>query len=440
VTSDTAPRDDDTRLKRGVTGPLLLLFILGDVLGAGVYALVGVIGQEVGGAVWIPLLVALAMAMLTAASYAELVTKYPRAGGAAVFAQRAYGRPFISFLVGWSMLAAGVTSAAGLAIAFGGDYLSPFLDAPATLVAVVFLAVVAVVNARGIKESLGANVAMTVVEVGGLLLVVVLGLVVLGRGDGDLGRALELRPDVSPWAAVLGAALIAFYSFVGFETSANLAEEVRDVRRTYPRALFGSLLIAGVVYVLVALSAVTVLPPDELAGTSGPLLAVVDAADAGVPSWLFGLVALIAVANGALLTMIMASRLIYGMAEEGLLPSVLGRTLPRRQTPWVAIVVTTALAMALALVGSLETLASTVVLLLLVVFTSTNLAVLVLRRDEVPHEHFRTPRIVPVLALVSCAVLFAQQPPRNWLIGGLLLAVGAVVHLLTRSRSERTAA
>ena len=440
MTSDTAPRDDDTRLKRGVTGPLLLLFILGDVLGAGVYALVGVIGQEVGGAVWIPLLVALAMAMLTAASYAELVTKYPRAGGAAVFAQRAYGRPFISFLVGWSMLAAGVTSAAGLAIAFGGDYLSPFLDAPATLVAVVFLAVVAVVNARGIKESLGANVAMTVVEVGGLLLVVVLGLVVLGRGDGDLGRALELRPDVSPWAAVLGAALIAFYSFVGFETSANLAEEVRDVRRTYPRALFGSLLIAGVVYVLVALSAVTVLPPDELAGTSGPLLAVVDAADAGVPSWLFGLVALIAVANGALLTMIMASRLIYGMAEEGLLPSVLGRTLPRRQTPWVAIVVTTALAMALALVGSLETLASTVVLLLLVVFTSTNLAVLVLRRDEVPHEHFRTPRIVPVLALVSCAVLFAQQPPRNWLIGGLLLAVGAVVHLLTRSRSERTAA
>jgi len=440
VTSDSASRDDDTRLKRGVTGPLLLLFILGDVLGAGVYALVGVIGQQVGGAVWIPLLVALAMAMLTAASYAELVTKYPRAGGAAVFAQRAYGRPFISFLVGWSMLAAGITSAAGLAIAFGGDYLSPFIDAPPVLVAVVFLAVVAAVNARGIKESLGANVAMTVIEVGGLLLVIVLGAVVLGRGDGDLGRALELRPDVSPWAAVLGAALIAFYSFVGFETSANLAEEVRDVRRTYPRALFSSLLIAGVVYVLVALAAVTVLPSDQLGSTSGPLLAVVDAADAGVPSWLFALIALIAVANGSLLTMIMASRLVYGMAREGLLPPVLGRTLPHRQTPWVAIVVTTVLAMGLALVGSLETLASTVVLLLLVVFVSTNLAVLVLRKDEVPHEHFRAPTALPVLALVSCAVLLAQQRDlQNWLIGGLLLAVGAVVHLLTRSRSRQTA-
>lgn len=439
MTTSPQTRDDDTRLRRGVTGTLLLLFILGDVLGAGVYALVGTIGAQVGGAVWLSLLVALGMALLTAASYAELVTKYPRAGGAAVFAQRAFGRPWISFLVGWSMLAAGITSAAGLAVAFGGDYLSPFLEAPPALVAVLFLVVVALLNARGIKESLGANVAMTVVEVGGLVLVVVLGAVVLGRGDGDLSRALDFPADVSPWTAVLGAALIAFYSFVGFETSANLAEEVRDVRRTYPRALFGSLLVAGVVYVLVALAAVSVLPPADLAATSGPLLAVVDAAG-GVPSWLFGLVALIAVANGALLTMIMASRLTYGMAEEGLLPSVLGRTLPRRRTPWVAIVVTTVLAVVLTVAGTLETLASTVVLLLLVVFTSTNLAVLVLRRDEVPQEHFRAPTALPVLALVSVVVLFTQLETRNWVIGGLLLLLGVVVHLLTRSRSRRTAA
>ncbi|MEJ5887907.1 amino acid permease, partial [Pseudokineococcus marinus] len=165
--------------------------------------------------------------------------------------------------------------------------------------------------------------------------------------------------------------------------------------------------------------------------------AVVDAAG-GVPSWLFGLVALVAVANGALLTMVMASRLAYGMAQEGLLPAALGRTLPRRRTPWVAVVVTTALAMALTLVGGLETLASTVVLLLLVVFTSTNAAVLVLRRDEVPHEHFRAPTALPVLALVSVVVLLTQQPARNWLIGGALLALGALVHLLTRTRSGRS--
>ncbi len=244
-----------SKLKQGITGKLLYLFILGDVLGAGIYALIGVIAGEVGGAVWVPLLVALGLALLTAASYAELVTKYPRAGGSAVFAQRAFKSPLISFLVGYCMLAAGVTSAAGLALAFAGDYLGVFLDVPAVPAALVFLALVAALNARGIQESLRANTVMTLVECSGLVLVIVLGAVVLGRGDGDLGRTVEFPPGVSAGSAVLAAALLAYYSFVGFETSANVAEEVRDVRRVYPRALFGSLLVAGVVYVLVGVVA-----------------------------------------------------------------------------------------------------------------------------------------------------------------------------------------
>ncbi|SFT90684.1 Amino acid permease [Geodermatophilus amargosae] len=288
--------------------PLLYLFILGDVLGAGVYALVGEVAGEVGGAIWVPLLVALLLALLTAASYAELVTTYPRAGGSAVFAERVFRSPVVAFLVGFCMLAAGVTSAAGLALAFAGDYLGVFLDVPAAPAALVFLLAVALLNARGIQESLRANLVMTLVESSGLVLVVVLGAVVLSRGDGDLGRSVEFPPGVSAGTAVLSAALLAYYSFVGFETSANVAEEVRDVRRVYPRALFGALLTAGLVYVLVGIAAAVVLPPGDLAGSSGPLLEVVRAADAGIPDRLFSLVALIAVANGALLTMIMASR------------------------------------------------------------------------------------------------------------------------------------
>ena len=308
-------------LARAITGPLLFIFILGDVLGAGIYALVGVIAGEVGGAVWVPLLVALAMALLTATSYAELVTKYPRAGGAAVFAQRAFRKPLVSFLVGFSMLAAGVTSAAGLALAFSGDYLKAFVDVPTVPAALVFLLLVGLLNARGIKESMRANVVMTVVEVTGLVLVVVLACVVLGRGDGNLTRLVEFDDSRSPALGVLAAALLAYYSFVGFETSANVAEEVKNVSKVYPRALFGALVTAGVAYVLVGFSASVVLPADELAESSGPLLAVVSAADVGFPPRLFSLIALVAVANGALLTMIMASRLTYGMASEGLLPS-----------------------------------------------------------------------------------------------------------------------
>lgn len=432
MTSTDTPRRG---LRRAVTGPLLYLFVLGDVLGAGVYALVGEMAGTAGGLVWLAFAVALGLALLTAFSYAELVTKYPHAGGSAVFAERAFGRPVVAFLVGFSMLAAGVVSAAGLALAFSGEYLAQFVDVPAPVAAVVFLLLVAALNARGIRESLGANVLMTVVETSGLVLVVVLGLMVIGRGDADLGRALEAPDGTGAAVAVLGSALIAFYSFVGFETSANLAEEVRDVSRVYPRALFASLLTAGVVYVLVGLVAPAVVPPDELQESTGPLLEVVRAAG-GVPPTLFAVVALVAVANGALLTMIMASRLAYGMAQRGLLPSPLARVLPGRRTPGVAIVVTTLVAIVLALTGELVDLASTVVLLLLFVFLSTNVAVLVLRRDRVDHAHFRAPTAIPVLAVVSCLVLLTQQEPQHWLLAGVLLVVGVVLHLVTR-RSSR---
>jgi APA family basic amino acid/polyamine antiporter len=428
-----------TPLRRAISGKLLFVFILGDVLGAGIYALVGEIAGEVGGAIWLPMLLALLMALLTAASYAELVTKYPRAGGAAVFAQRAFGRPIVSFLVGFSMLAAGVTSAGGLALAFSGDYLAVFLDVPAVPAAVVFLLLVGLLNARGITESLRANLGMTVVEVSGLVVIIALAGLVLSRGDGAPSRVLEFTDDTTPTLAVLGAALLAFYSFVGFETSANIAEEVEDVQRVYPRALLGAVTTAGVVYVLVGLAVSTVVPADTLAQSTGPLLEVVDAADAGIPPWVFSLVALVAVANGALLTMIMASRLTFGMARDGLLPVALAKVLPGRKTPWAAIVATTVVAMVLCTTGSVAALAETVVLLLLFVFISTNIAVLVLRRDRSDTDHFRTPTALPVLALITCAVLLTQQSAATWLRAGLLLAVGIALYYVGRVVSNKTA-
>ena len=228
---------------------------------------------------------------------------------------------------------------------------------------------------------------------------------------------------------MLAAAVLAYYSFMGFETSANMAEEMRDARRVYPKALFGALLTAGVVYLLVGLGVSIVAPPDQLASSSGPLLEVVSIADIGVPERLFSL---IAVANGALLTMIMASRLTFGMARDGLLPSMLARVLPGRRTPWAAVVATTAIAMILAATGSVAELAETVVLLLLFVVLSTNVAVLVLRRDVVDADHFRVWTIVPVLAVGTCILLMTQQSAANWLRAGVLIAVGLVLFVLAR--------
>lgn len=441
MTSETAAAEGaPTRLRRAITGPLLFAFILGDVLGAGIYALMGVLSEKVGGMLWAPLLLALGLALLTAGSYAELVTKYPRAGGAAVFAERAFRSPLVSFLVGFSMLAAGVTSAAGLAIAFAGEYFRTFLDLPTIPVAIVFLAVVAALNARGIRESLGANLVMTAIELSGLVIVIAVVAIFVGGGGGDVSRVTAAPEGTGVAVSVLAGAVIAYYSFVGFETSANMIEEVKDPRRTYPRALFAALFTAGAVYLLVGLASSIALPASELQESSGPLLAVVEATGVSVPSWLFSLIALIAVANGALLTMIMVSRLTYGMAEQTLLPSVLGRVLPRRKTPWVAILTTTLVAMGLTLIGDLATLAETVVLLLLFVFLSANISVLVLRRDHVDHDHFRVWTFVPVLGIASCLLLLSQQRPIVWLFGAILLAIGSVLFALTRwsrRRSER---
>lgn len=426
-------------LKRAVTGPMLLLFILGDVLGAGVYALAGTIAGQVGGAIWVPLLIALCFAMLTAGSYAELVTKYPHAGASAVFAGKAFKSPLISFLIGFCMLAAGVTSAAGLSLAFAGDYMAPFIQLPAHVVALIFLVVIALLNARGIKESLSANLVMTVIEVSGLLLVIVAAVWFFQTGEADLSRAVQFKEGINPAYAVLGAALLAFYSFVGFETSANMAEEVRNVRKVYPRALFGALLIAGAIYMGVGVAAATVMPIDQLIHSSAPLLEVVKASHLGIPPRLFAFIALVAVANGALLTMIMSSRLAYGMSRQGLLPRALSKVLPERRTPWVAIVATTVVAIILTLTGSLATLAETVVLLLLFVFISTNLAVLILRRDHVEADHFRVPTWVPVLAIVSCLILLTQQSAETWLRAGVLILVGVALYFLARVDGTRPA-
>lgn len=436
--SEGASTDAPSKLRRGITGPLLFAFILGDVLGAGVYALMGVLSERVGGMLWAPLLVALLLALLTAGSYAELVTKYPRAGGASVFAERAFKNRLVSFLVGFSMLAAGVTSAAGLSIAFAGEYLRTFVDLPVIPVAIAFLAVIAALNARGIRESMGANFVMTAIEVSGLVIVVVAVGVMMAGGGGDVSRVTQLPEGTGLATAVLAGAIVAYYSFVGFETSANMIEEVKEPSKMYPRALFAALGTAGVVYVLVGLASSIALPAGDLQESSGPLLAVVEATGVAIPSWLFSLIALVAVANGALLTMIMASRLTYGMAEQGLLPGVLSRVLPKRRTPWVAILVTTLVAMLLTLVGDLETLAETVVLLLLFVFLSANVSVLVLRRDRVEHPHFRVWTFVPVLGIGSCILLLTQQRPVVWLFAAVLLAVGGVLYAIARWTRVRT--
>lgn len=418
---------------RRVVGPgLLFFFIVGDMLGGGIYALVGEVGAEVGGAIWTAFLAAFVLASMTAFAYVELVTKYPRAAGAALYVNQAFRRPFVTFLVAFAVMCSGITSAAALARGFAGDYLVTFADVPVVPAALVLILALAAVNLVGVGESVRVNLVFTVIELTGLLIIIGIGVAAFAAGDAEPARNLEFAEGSSPWLAVLGGASLAFYALIGFEDSVNLAEEVRDPVRAFPRALFGGLLVAGLIYLAVTVVASAVVPTDALADSDGPLLEVIRRGPGGVPESLFSAIALFALANGALINLIMASRLVYGMAEEGIVPRSLSRVLPGRRTPVVAIVLTTALAVVLAATGDLGDLADTTVLLLLLVFTVVNISVLVLRREVVAHAHYRAPTVLPVLGAVVCLALLTQNEAATWGRAGLLLLMGALLWVLTR--------
>lgn len=432
--ADKATAEPQTGLKRAVGTPLLFAFIVGDTLGAGIYTLVGTMAADVGGAIWLPLLIALVVAMLTAATYAELITKYPHAGGAARYVDRAFGIPYLSFIVGFLMMASGITTAAALANAFAGDYLTALIDVPAAPAAVAFIIVLTLINLRGVRESLTANLIASIIEVSGLIIVIFVAGVVFTSGNGEPSRLLEFAPDISPLEGAFAASIVAFFSFLGFEAAANMAEEVRKPSKSYPRALFGAIGTAGLVYLLIAIGAVIVVPPADLAESTGPLLDVVAASGVGIPPWLFSLIALIAIANGALLFMVMASRVGYGLAEAELLPRAFSRVLPGRRTPWVSIVVIAGLTIILTLTGNVASLAETTVLLLLLVFLSANVSVLVLKKDKVDHDHFSAPRFVPVLAIIASIVLLTQQTGPIWLGSAAYVVVGSLLFVAARTR------
>ena len=435
----TTPDQDGgkTELKR-VMGPgLLLLFVVGDVLGTGIYALTGEVAAKVGGIVWLPFLVAFVLATVTACSYLELVTKYPKAAGAALYTQKAFGVHFLTFLVAFAVMSSGITSASTASQAFAENFGKSFgLGDGAFLITAIsigFMVLLGLINLRGVGESVKANVVLTCIELTGLLIIIMIGAAALMGGQGDFGRAFDFSSAGAQglfWP-VIAATTLAFFAMVGFEDSVNMAEEAKNPSRIFPKVLLGGLLITGVIYLLVSITAIALVDAEALGEGATPLLKVVEAGAPWFPLSVFGIITMCAVANSALINMLMASRLLYGMAQEKVLPSILGKVLPKRRTPYTAIVFTTGLAIALiTFVGAVPDLGGTTALLLLAVFTLVNIAVLVLRSDTVEHDHFTSPLGLPYIGAISCAFFVGPWTGRDsvqYLIAAVLIGLGVVL-------------
>jgi APA family basic amino acid/polyamine antiporter len=425
-------------LKRAIGPGLLLFFVIGDILGTGIYALTGSVAGVIGGALWLPFLLAFAVAFITAFSYLELVGKYPRAAGAALYTHKAFGINFLTFMVTFTVMASGVTSAATAAKAFGDTYLRQFVTLPTWAVATVFVIGLAVINFRGVGESVKANVVLTCIELSGLLLIIGVGVYAVMQGRGDASRLVEINTgDTSAFVAITAATSLAFFAMVGFEDSVNMAEECHNPPRIFPRAMLLGMGVAAAIYVVVAVLSSMLVPADVLAAAkSDALFKVLDAGAPGFPLAVFAAIGLFAVVNSALINMLMASRLLYGMANERIIPRPFGRVHQNRRTPWVSIVFTSAVAIVLVISADITLLGGTTALLLLAVFTIVNVAVLVLRRrDPVDRPHFRAPGWAPYVGIVLCGFLatpLSGRPLQQFVVAGILLAVGVVLWGINR--------
>ncbi|HEY9393163.1 APC family permease [Nocardioides sp. NBC_00850] len=453
-------QEETPELKRVIGPKLLLLFIVGDILGTGVYALTGSVAGEVGGAAWAPFLVAFAVATITAFSYLELVTRFPQAAGAALYTHKAFGIHFFTFLVAFTVMCSGITSASTASNAFAGflnDGLG--LDAapgslPLVLIALGFMTLVALINLRGVGESVKANVVLTLVEVSGLLLVIFVGLAGMFAGKADFSRVMifESAEGKNAFMAVTAATTLAFFAMVGFEDSVNMAEETENPRRDFPKMMLTGLGITGLIYVLVSISAVALVPVGDLTDLEkgSALTQVVAAGAPNLPfDTIFPFIGMFAVANSALINMLMASRLVYGMAKQLVLPPVLGKVLPGRRTPWIAILFTTTIAFGLIIwvvnasgsekgAETVTLLGGTTSLLLLCVFAVVNIALLVIRRrpPENP-DYFKAPVIIPVIGAITCLYLAgpwarSSEQLDQYNVAGVLLVIGVILWGITR--------
>ncbi|MBW2548732.1 MAG: amino acid permease, partial [Deltaproteobacteria bacterium] len=289
------------QLRRSLGFWALVFYGVGDILGAGIYALVGKVAGVAGSASWAAFAVALFVAGLTALTYAELGGRFPRSAGESFFTEQAFGRPSLALIVGWVVLCSGILSLATVSVAFGG-YMSGLVPGlPPSVTVVGILLLLAAINFRGMRESSTTNIIATMVELTGLLIVIIVGALFLAEEpQAGISETIAASSEVS-WDSIARGAALSFFAFIGFEDMVNVAEEVKDPERNMPRAILVALVVTGFVYLLVVVIATSVVPPAVLEQSEAPLLAVVQRSTDAVPDRLFSLIALFAVANTGLL-------------------------------------------------------------------------------------------------------------------------------------------
>jgi amino acid transporter len=401
-------KPDDAQFQRVLSTPHMVFYGLGTIIGAGIYVLVGKVAAQAGLFAPVSFLIAALLAALTGLTYAELTSRFPKSAGAALYVEHGFGQRWLTVAVGIGIALTGVVSAATIASGFVGYFQLFVKGVPPWVVICAVIVLLGSIAAWGIRESVWVAAAITVIEIGGLLLV----LFVTGAELATLpARAGELLPpfDWGVWSGIVLGAFLAFYAFIGFEDMVNVAEEVNNPSRQLPQAIVAVIALSTALYLLVALTAVLSLPVAELAASKAPLALLYERATGSAPV-VIGLISLFAVVNGALIQIVMASRVFFGMSREGWFPKAFGRLHPRRRSPLFSTAVVTVVVLVLALAFPLVTLAQVTSFLILVIFNLLHLALILIKSRHPNPSHARTfSRWVPVAGFVATLSMLAFQ-------------------------------
>lgn len=395
------------KLRRALNAPLLTLYGLGVTIGAGIYVLVGATAAEAGLFAPTTFVIAAIVVAFTALSYAELSTRYPVSAGEAAYIEAGFSLRWLTTTVGLAVAGSGIISAAAVSIG-AASYLQPLTGIAAPILTGIVVTTMALISLWGITQSVTVAGVITVIEVGGLVFVIYWAGVVADPSGVTVAQMIP--PLTGPyWAGIGAGALLAFFAFVGFEDMANVAEEAKEPVRTMPKAIIWTLVLATAVYVVTMMAVLHAVPLDTLATSAAPLALVFAGASPGVQQ-AFSIIAVVATVNGVLIQIIMASRVIYGLADRGHLPLVFAKVSARNQVPVTATISVAAIILGLSLTLSIEALAAHTSQIVLVIFVLVNLALIRLKHRDPPIvDYFRVPTFVPYFGVATCVLLLATS-------------------------------
>jgi len=425
-------------LKRGMGLFHLTMYGVGLILGAGIYVLIGEAAGFAGDSVWIAFVLGSIVALFAGLSYAELSSIFPKAAAEYTFVKNAFKNNFFAFIIGWLTAITSMITAAAVALGFGG-YFSEFLNIPIVISAIALIGILSIVNFMGIKESSWTNTVFTIIEAAGLILIIIIGFTI------SEPESVNYFESPTGFSGIVIAFVLIFFAFIGFEDIVNIAEEVRNPKKVIPRAIILAVMISGIIYVLVSLAVVRVINWEDLSSSAAPLADVAKRGLGVQGHIIFSGIALFAITNTVLITLVAGSRMIYGMAREKSFPHILAKVHSKTKTPWLAIIVIMLTAIGFSIIGDIVIVANITVFAVIITFGAVNLSVIVLRYTESDIERkFRIPinigkfPVLPMVGLGISAYMAIQFQIQVVLVGLVIIGIGAIFYILYEKRDVRS--